>query len=54
MGDIPENEQAWERLASAQGYKCGRCGQLIPLGERKKYFETKMCGLCAHQLEKDD
>jgi RNA polymerase-binding transcription factor DksA len=54
MGDIPENEQAWDRLAAAKGYKCERCGQRIPFGEREIYFERKLCGLCAHLLDKDD
>jgi len=54
MGDIPENEQAWDRLARAKGYKCELCGEFIPFGERTVYFERKLCGQCAHKLDKDD
>ncbi len=54
MGDIPENEQAWERYARANDIRCQHCNQLIPFGERKIYFETKNCSLCDHNLKKDD
>ena len=54
MGDIPDNDRAWDRLARAKNYKCEACGQLIPFGERKIYFETKMCGHCAYKVDKKD
>lgn len=54
MGDIPENEENWNKLAAAKGYRCERCNALIPFGEREVYFETKLCGYCAHMLQKDD
>jgi hypothetical protein len=55
MGDIqqPENEQNWDKLARAKGYKCEVCGQFIPFSERTLYFEQKMCSHCAHQMHKD-
>ena len=54
MGDIPQNEQDWETLARVKEYKCGACGQLIPFGERQVYFETNLCGHCAHKVAKND
>ena len=54
MGDIPENEQKWNNLARAQGYKCEACGQLIPFGERQVYYERKLCGRCAATVDKND
>ena len=54
MGDIPENEQAWDALARAKNYRCSMCNELIPFGERKIYFERKLCGYCAHKLDKKD
>ncbi len=54
MGDVPENEQAWERYARANNCRCGACGQLIPFGERQVYFDRKLCGACAHKLDKSD
>jgi RNA polymerase-binding transcription factor DksA len=54
MGDIPENEQAWQKLARAKGYKCEACGELIPFSERQVFFERKLCGRCAASLDKKD
>ena len=54
MGGIPENEQAWNRKAQAEQIKCNLCKEQIPFGERQVYFETGLCGYCAHQQEKDD
>ena len=54
MGDIPENEQAWERLARAKNYRCSACNQLIPFSKRETYFESGLCGLCYHNIHKDD
>ena len=53
MGDVPENEQKWDRLAQAKGYKCSMCGIAIPFGEREVYFEKKLCGHCENTLSKD-
>jgi len=54
MGDVPENEQAWDKLARAKDYRCEMCNELIPFGEREIYFERKICGHCAHLLDKKD
>ncbi len=54
MGDVPDNEKAWDKLARAENYKCGQCGQIIPFGERQIYFDRGVCGLCAHHLDKKD
>jgi hypothetical protein len=53
-GDIPKNEQDWDKLARANGYRCGVCDQLIPFSERVIYFERKLCGHCAYKLDKKD
>lgn len=52
MGDIPDNEAKWDRLAKAKKYNCERCETPIPFGEREIYFEHKLCGWCFHQLQK--
>ena len=54
MSDIPDNEQAWDQLAAANEYRCERCNELIPFGERTTYFERKLCVYCAYKLDKDD
>jgi hypothetical protein len=54
MGDIPDNEQRWDDLARAKGYRCDECHQLIPFGERELYFERGLCSFCAHMSDKDD
>lgn len=52
--EMEEKEQAWNAKASYEGWKCSRCGAIPPLSERDVYFETKMCGYCAHVTSKDD
>lgn len=52
MGDVPENESNWDRLAKTKGYKCERCEIEIPFGEREIYFEHKLCGWCCNQAQK--
>ena len=52
--DMEEKEDAWTRKAAYEGWKCIRCGSTPPLCERDVYFETKMCGYCAHVSSKDD
>ena len=54
MGDIPDNEQAWDAYARVNKCNCQACGQLIPFGEQKIYFERKLCGHCAYKLDKKD
>jgi len=52
MGDVPENEEKWDRLARLKKYECMRCSSPIPFGEREVYFEHKLCGYCYHMLQK--
>jgi|HubBroStandDraft_6_1064221.scaffolds.fasta_scaffold425630_2 hypothetical protein len=52
MGDITEAEKNWNTKARVMDYKCEMCGVLIPYGEQKVYFDTKMCAHCAHKMEK--
>lgn len=47
-------EAAWTRKCEYEGWKCGRCDETPPLSERDIFFETKMCGYCAHMTSKDD
>ncbi len=49
-----EREEVWSRLADGKGYNCAVCSGSIPYGERDVFFETGMCGSCAHQARKDD
>jgi hypothetical protein len=54
MGDVPENEKNWNKLALAKGYKCSICGERIPFSEREIYFDRKICGHCAYKEDKHD
>ena len=51
---LEETEEAWNRKAKAESIKCSVCSQHIIHGEREIYFETNMCGYCAHQAQKND
>jgi hypothetical protein len=53
-GETPENEQAWDRLAHARNYRCEQCGNVVPFSERQIYFSRKLCGWCAHMIDKND
>jgi hypothetical protein len=37
-----------------QRWACDRCGEKPLAEEITTYFETGMCGWCAHMTEKDD
>jgi formylmethanofuran dehydrogenase subunit E len=54
MGDIPENEQRWDRYAEARGLKCKNCGETALFSERQLYFDRNLCSWCAHMRDKDD
>ncbi len=47
-------EAAWIKMCEAKGWQCSRCESIPPHGERDVYFETGMCGYCAHMTSKDD
>ena len=49
-----EAEDNWHVKAQAEGWNCAVCGSVPPLSERDVYFETGMCGYCAHVAAKDD
>lgn len=49
-----EREEAWGRLAEAKGHRCSGCSSTIAYGEHEMFFETGMCGSCAHTALKDD
>jgi hypothetical protein len=50
----PPNESGWKHVARSKGYACIRCGNLPEYDERETYFETKLCGWCLNQSQKDD
>ncbi len=52
--EIEQKEADWDRVARSQGHRCYVCNQIPPYGERDVYFETGLCGLDAHTLNKDD
>lgn len=47
-------EDSWHTKARSEGWKCAVCGCTPPLSERDVYFDTGMCGWCAHTANKDD
>jgi len=51
---IIEAEEGWIAKCNAKGWHCSICGAPPPLSEREIFFETGMCGHCAHVMEKDD
>ena len=44
----------WADLAQREDYKCPIDGTTIPYEERAIFFETGLCGWCAHQMRRDD
>jgi hypothetical protein len=54
MEEEEKKEAAWARKCAYEGWKCVRCDSVPPLVEREIFFETKMCGYCAHIVSKDD
>jgi hypothetical protein len=51
LADQEDREDRWHRAAQIKGYKCELCGNVPPYEERETYFETKVCGYCAHKME---
>lgn len=49
-----EAEDNWQAKAEAESWRCAVCSSVPPLSERDIYFETGMCGKCAHIAAKDD
>lgn len=47
-------EERWETKARNEGWKCAVCHSVPPYSEREIYFDTGMCGWCAHMAAKDD
>lgn len=45
---------AWKTAANINDYRCTRCGEIPAYEERDAYFETKLCGWCLHQSQKED
>lgn len=43
----------WAHVARSKNFVCVRCGEFPEYDEREQYFETKMCGWCAHQTQKE-
>jgi ribosomal protein L37E len=51
-----EEARAWsfEKRARKNDWRCTVCGQLITEEDEPIYYETKMCGQHAYQMEKND
>lgn len=54
MPDEEESAERWRMKCKIEGYACERCGNTPEYDERELYFETKLCGWCIHQVQKDD
>lgn len=52
--DLEQKEEVWRRKCQYEGWICAVCGKIPPLSDNQIYFETKMCGHCAHQARMDD
>jgi hypothetical protein len=52
LAEEEDREDRWHKAAEINGYNCKRCGSVPPYVERETYFETKMCGYCAHKMQK--
>lgn len=49
-----EADDNWLSKCQAENLRCSRCHLHPPYDERVTFFETGMCGYCAHQMAKDD
>ncbi len=51
-----DTEQKWLAKCDIENWKCLRCGNEIPYGEREIFFRTGkgLCGFCAHVVSSDD
>lgn len=51
-----EKEDQWKRLARRKGWRCNRCGDIPPFGERDVFFDSGkgLCGYCAHISKKEN
>jgi len=47
-------DEARDHVVRQKGWICSRCGDHPPYSELPVYFETGMCGWCAHMVAKDD
>ena len=47
-------DEDWESLAEAKGWVCSVCSSVPPKSERDIFFNTGICGWCAHTASKDD
>ena len=54
MEEAGEKAAAWRHVAMSKCFECIRCGNYPEYDERELYFETKLCGFCAHQAAKGD
>jgi hypothetical protein len=41
---------AWRAKAAAQGLVCLVCGEIPALERREHFYDTGLCGACAHDL----
>ena len=52
--DLEDAAGRWQIAGRINGYHCTRCGEIPAYEERESFFETKLCGWCLHQSQKDD
>ena len=52
--EIEQSRDGWMIKATSEGWRCARCSQVPIYDEREVYFDTGMCGYCAHVISKDD
>jgi hypothetical protein len=41
---------AWRTRAAAQGLVCLVCGEIPALERRAAFYDTGLCGACAHEI----
>ena len=54
MEEEAAKEIAWAKKCEYRGWQCSQCEDIPSLAEREIYFQTGMCGYCAHMTSKDD
>ena len=53
MEEESAKETVWAKTCEYANWQCSRCEDIPSLEEREIYFETGMCGYCAHMTSKD-
>lgn len=51
MERCEEEERKWNQVCQQSGFECNQCHSYPLNSEREVYFETGLCGACAHSVE---